>query len=137
MQAVAARDEDDDENPLAAARRRANGNAAAALARVFGTAPGAYGAGVEDRLGGDADRAAVGAAYLAAASHSMAAPKAEGAALPGAFAERVAAADLLVHASDDPARDLLEGDAEVQPSSADFRPRPRRSAAHPISSCST
>ena len=31
----------------------------------------------------------------------------------GAFAERVAEADLLIHASDDPARDLLEGAEDV------------------------
>ena len=48
VQAVAARDEDDDENPLAAARAR---NGERELARIFGTAPGAYGAGVEDLLG--------------------------------------------------------------------------------------
>ncbi len=63
--AVAARDETDDENPLAAARRGAGD-----LARIFGTAPGAYGAGIEDLLGRDADRATLGAAYLAAASHA-------------------------------------------------------------------
>jgi cobaltochelatase CobN len=33
--------------------------------------------------------------------------------MPGGFAERVATADLLLHASDDPGRDLLEGSADV------------------------
>src|SRR5215471_15383507 len=33
--------------------------------------------------------------------------------MPGGFAARVAAADLLLHASDDPGRDLLEGAADV------------------------
>src|SRR5689334_2073640 len=47
--AVAARDEADDENPLAAARRHARRDSE--LARIFGTAPGAYGAGIEDLLG--------------------------------------------------------------------------------------
>src|SRR6202044_1319763 len=45
VQAVAARDETADENPLASARRA---NGAAKLDRIFGTAPGAYGSGIED-----------------------------------------------------------------------------------------
>ncbi len=106
VQAVAARDEDDSENPLAAARREAGG---ARLHRIFGNAPGTYGAGVEDLLVRDTDRDAIGGAYLAAASHSYGGAAGEGAAAPGAFAERVAGADLLVHISDDPGRDLLEG----------------------------
>ena len=39
----------------------------------------------------------------------MAAPTARPSAAPGAFAQRVADADMLVHTSDDPGRDLLEG----------------------------
>ncbi len=110
VQAVAARDELDDENPLAAARRAAvsgGGKRGGQLQRIFGNAPGAYGAGVEDLLGSDAD--AVGAAYLAAASHAYGGADGEAGAAPGAFAQRVAGADLLVHVSDDPTRDLLEG----------------------------
>ena len=106
MQAVAARDEGDDENPQAGAWRAAGGTR---LYRIFGNAPGAYGSGIEDLLGGDADTATVGAAYLAAASHSYGGANGEGSAASGAFAQRVAGADLLVHASDDPGRDLLEG----------------------------
>jgi cobaltochelatase CobN len=79
------------------------------LARIFGAAPGAYGVGVEELLGQDSDRAAIGAAYLAATSHGYGGAEGEGMALPGAFAARVAAADLLLHGSDDPSRDLLEG----------------------------
>jgi cobaltochelatase CobN len=109
VQAVAARDEADDENPLAAARRAANGKGAPRLDRIFGTAPGAYGSGVEDLLGRGADTDSIGAAYLAAASHAYGGADGEGDAAPGAFAERVASADALVHASDDPGRDLLEG----------------------------
>jgi cobaltochelatase CobN len=106
VQAVAARDETNDENPLAAARR-ADGKAR--LDRVFGTAPGAYGAGVEDLLGCDADSDKIGTAYLAAASHAYGGADGEANAAPGGFARRVATADMLVHTSDDPARDLLEG----------------------------
>jgi cobaltochelatase CobN len=105
VQAVAARDEDDDENPLAAARRGGQ----ARLDRVFGTAPGDYGSGVEDLLGRSADTDTIGAAYLAAASHTYGGADGEGDAAPGVFAQRVAGADALVHASDDPGRDLLEG----------------------------
>jgi cobaltochelatase CobN len=113
VMAVAARDEPDQENPLAAVRRSPNGGAAHALARVFGTAPGAYGAGVEALIGQTSDRDAIGAAYLAAASHVYGGDAGEGAHSPGAFTARVAAADLLVHPGDDPSRDLLEGNEDV------------------------
>lgn len=107
--AVAARDEPADDNPLAAIRRSANGHAKTALARIFGTAPGAYGAGLDDMIGREADRDEIGAAYLAAASHVYGGANGEAHHQPGAFAERVAEADLLLHTGDDPARDLLEG----------------------------
>ena len=106
VQAVAARDEADDENPLAGARRTGN---AVRLDRIFGNAPGTYGSGAEDLLGGEAGRDAIGAAYLAAASHSYGGAGGDGQAAPQAFAQRVASAELLVHAGDDPGRDLLEG----------------------------
>jgi cobaltochelatase CobN len=103
---VAARDEDDHENPLAAARRAGG---IGGLARIFGNAPGAYGAGVEDLLGRDTPETQIGAAYLAATSHSYGGAEGDGAANAGAFAARVAEADMLLHLSDDPSRDLLEG----------------------------
>ncbi len=105
VRAVAAREESADENPLAIVRR----NGDTALARIFGTAPGAYGAGVADLIARDADRASIGAAYLAAASHSYGGPDGGGLALPGQFAQRVADADLLLHIGDDPGHDLLDG----------------------------
>jgi cobaltochelatase CobN len=111
VQAVAARDESDADNPLAAARR--DGTGERALARIFGTAPGAYGAGVADLIGHDADRAQIAAAYLDAASHSYGGALGDGEASPGAFALRVKDADLLVHPGDDPGRDLLEGAEDV------------------------
>jgi cobaltochelatase CobN len=108
VRAIAAREETSDENPLAAACRAGAAGGDGAPARIFGTAPGAYGAGVEDLIDRDADRATIGPAYLAAASHSYGGP--EGCATPTtAFAERVASANLLVHPGDDPGRDLLEG----------------------------
>jgi cobaltochelatase CobN len=109
VQAVAAREETDDENPLATARRAANGSGATRLERIFGTAPGTYGSGVEDLLGRDTGRESIGAAYLAATSHSYGGAAGDGSEAPGVFAQRVARTDILVHPSDDPARDLLEG----------------------------
>jgi cobaltochelatase CobN len=110
VRAIAARDEPEGDNPLASAART---DSDSAPARIFGTAPGAYGAGIEDLLGREHDRAALGAAYLAAASHSYGGAADHGTAVPGAFASRVAAADLLLHPSDNPGRDLLEGVADV------------------------
>ncbi len=109
VQAVAARDEDDDDNPLAAARRTMNGKGVSRLLRIFGTAPGTYGAGIEHLLGRDAAAGAIGAAYLAAASHAYGGAEGEPDAAPGVFGKRVAIADMLLHTSDDPARDLLDG----------------------------
>ena len=109
VRAVAARDETDEENPLAAARRSCASDQPMALARIFGSAPGAYGAGIEDLLGRESDRDALGAAYLAGASHAYDGAEGAGKAAPGEFAARIGRADLLVHPGDDPGRDLLEG----------------------------
>ena len=110
-QAVAARDEDALDNPLAAAARQAG----ASPARIFGSSPGTYGAGVEDALSsGDwAERAEIGRLYLDATSHAYGGAEGNGVASGGAFARRVAEADLLVHSGDDPGRDILEGSADV------------------------
>jgi cobaltochelatase CobN len=113
VRAVAARDEADDENPLATARCAAGGKRENRLDRIFGSAPGAYGAGTEDMLGRDSGSGEIGAAYLAAASHVYRGAEGEAGAAPGTFAARVASADMLIHVSDDPARDLLEGAEDV------------------------
>ncbi|WP_342150976.1 cobaltochelatase subunit CobN [Methylorubrum sp. SB2] len=102
--AVAARDEEDDENPLAAARRRGE-----SAARIYGAAPGRYGAGAAEQAldGAWEARVDLGAAYLAATTHAYGDAEA-----PDAhFAARVAAADAYVHAFDVAERDLLDGDA--------------------------
>src|SRR3984885_9359305 len=109
-QAVAAREESDEENPLAAARRD---TPAARLGRIFCNAPGGYGSGVEDLLARDANNEDIAAAYLAAASHSYGGAEGAGSVAPGAFARRIAAAEILIHPSDDPSRDLLEGAEDV------------------------
>ncbi|MCX7304112.1 MAG: cobaltochelatase subunit CobN [Hyphomicrobiales bacterium] len=109
--AVAARDEDASENPLAEAARIEN----AAPPRIFGSSPGTYGAGPEELLsrGEWEQREELGRAYLDAASHAYGGTEGEGVSAPGAFAGRVAQADLLVHSGDDPGRDILEGSADV------------------------
>jgi len=112
VRAVAAREEAADENPLAAACR-VSAHAGASIARIFGTAPGAYGAGVEDLLGRDIDREQLANAYLAAVSHAYGGAEGDAALALGAFKARVATADLLVHSAEDPARDLLEGSEDV------------------------
>ncbi|MBM3543044.1 MAG: cobaltochelatase subunit CobN [Alphaproteobacteria bacterium] len=104
---VAARGEEGSDNPLGAAARTGM------PARIFGNAPGTYGAGIEDLLGRNPDRDALGAAYLAATSHAYGGAEGEGRPLPGAFAAEIARADLLLHGSDDPTRDLLEGAEDV------------------------
>ncbi|BCH16119.1 cobaltochelatase subunit CobN [Mesorhizobium sp. L-2-11] len=109
--AVAGRDEDASDNPLAA-KTRADGKVSP---RIFGTSPGTYGAGVEPFLSsGDwAAREEIGRAYLDATSHAYGGVEGEGISAPGAFEDRVADADLLVHTGDDPGRDILEGSADV------------------------
>ena len=104
--AVAGLDEDDAWNALAAARRRGE-----ALARVFGGAPGSYGAGVAGLAldGTWSARADLGRAYLAGTGHAFGPG---GDAQPDAsFARRVAAADAFVHVTDTPERDILDGDS--------------------------
>ncbi|WAX92792.1 cobaltochelatase subunit CobN [Aminobacter sp. NyZ550] len=109
--AVATRDEDDHDNPLAASTRAAG----KVEPRIFGSSPGTYGAGLEDLLSsGDWQaREDLGRAYLHAASHAYGGSDGEGVSAPGAFADRIAGADLLVHTGDDPGRDILEGSADV------------------------
>ncbi|QPC86647.1 cobaltochelatase subunit CobN [Mesorhizobium sp. NBSH29] len=109
--AVGARDEDADENPLSALAKVQG----SVPSRVFGSSPGTYGAGIEERLAsGDwADREELGRAYLDAGSHSYGGAEGEGTSAPGAFADRVASAELLIHTGDDPGRDILEGSADV------------------------
>jgi len=103
---VAALDEETSDNPLAEAQRQG-----ADLARVFGGAPGSYGARAADvALDGIwQTRADLGEVYLAAVTHAYGG--AEPARLAGEeFRAQVSAADLLVHPQDDRERDLLDGD---------------------------
>ena len=111
VQAVAAREEDDDDNPLAAARRAAPRSGAGAhfrhrARRLWGRRRGPDWARCRSR----GDRCRLSGR---AASHVYGGAQGDGAAAPGAFARRVASADLLVHPGDDPGRDLLEGAEDV------------------------
>src|SRR5918993_1337102 len=102
---VAALDEPAEDNPLAEAHR-----AGADLARVFGGAPGSYGAQAADTAldGQWRDRAELGEVYLAAVTHAYGG--AEAVQPSEGFRNRVSEADVLVHPQDDRERDLLDGD---------------------------
>jgi cobaltochelatase CobN len=106
VQRVAERDEEDEWNPLAHARRKGE-----SLLRVFGGAPGTYGAGTAETVLDSAwtSRADLAEAYLAAGAHAYG-PHDESVLARDAFADRVARADALVHPQDDRERDLLDGD---------------------------
>ncbi|WP_407526082.1 cobaltochelatase subunit CobN [Methylobacterium oryzisoli] len=107
--AVAAREEEDADNPLAAARRRGE-----AIVRVYGAAPGRYGAGAGNLAldGAWSERADLARAYLAATAAAVGeGGSGEGDSETGDFAARVAGADAFVHAFDVAERDLLDGDA--------------------------
>ncbi|TAJ41719.1 MAG: cobaltochelatase subunit CobN [Reyranella sp.] len=103
---VAALEEDAADNPLAEAARRG-----ADLARVFGGAPGSYGARAADLAldGAWTSRDELGEAYLSSATHAYGAAETVQA-VDGGFRDRVSAADVLVHPQDDRERDLLDGD---------------------------
>lgn len=102
--AVAALDEPDAWNEPAAARRRGEDGA-----RIFGAAPGRYGAAMADRaLDGDwAGRGDLADAYLAASSHAYGGTEGTAQADAG-FAQRITQADTFVHISDTAGRDILE-----------------------------
>ncbi|MBN9511321.1 MAG: cobaltochelatase subunit CobN [Alphaproteobacteria bacterium] len=111
VRAIAARDEAAEDNPLAAAACGLDGAALrAATARVFGAAPGDYGAGVEALLARGAWHAPaeLGAAYLAASAHAYG-HGLDGAAAADAFAARVRGADAFLHVQDHRETDLLDG----------------------------
>jgi cobaltochelatase CobN len=103
---IADLDEDDADNPIAGSRRRGDNTA-----RIFGGAPGSYGAGIAaltlDRNWGA--REDLGEAYLSAVTHSYGGAQAILPAGDG-FRTRMSLANVLVHPQDDRERDLLDGD---------------------------
>lgn len=112
--AVMALDEPEDVNP-AGARWRAEGSTAQAGYRVFGSKPGAYGAGlqamIDERLW--QDRADLAAAYLEWGSYAYGGGAAgEGA--RGAFETRLGSAQAVVQNQDNREHDLLDSDDYYQ-----------------------
>ncbi len=107
---IAGRDEAADWNPLAAGARGLEGAALRrATTRIYGAAPGAYGAGVAGPLASGAwsGREDLGRAWLGASSAAYGAGL-DGAPDPQGLAARVAAAELFVHRQDDAGADLLD-----------------------------
>lgn len=109
--AIARRTESPGDNPLSEETDRLGH----IPARIFGSAPGTYGAGIEEKLaGGDWDeREELGRAYLAAANHAFGGADGLAVTADDGFALQVKKADLLVHTGDDPGRDLLDGSSDV------------------------
>ena len=124
--AVAALDEPDDVNPLAA-RVRVEAAALAAdgmptetamrraASRVFGSKPGAYGAGLQALIdeGGWQNEADLAGAYLAWGGWSYGAG-AEGEAAHGLFARRLSQVQTVLHNQDNREHDLLDSDDYYQ-----------------------
>ncbi len=135
VQAVAARDEADDENPLAAARRAARAQRGSIASSAPRRAPMAPASRICSAATPTPTRSA--RPISPPRRMPMAAPTARPDAAPGAFAQRVASADMLVHTSDDPGARSCSKAPRMPPSSAASPRRRKCSAARPISSCST
>ncbi|MHB8283748.1 MAG: cobaltochelatase subunit CobN [Caulobacteraceae bacterium] len=111
VRTLAARDEPHEDNPLAAAAAGLAGEALRdATSRIYGPAPGAYGAGVADAVMRDSlvSPAALGQDYLAAGAYAYG-QDLGGRRDPAGFAARVGGAQALVHTQDHDEIDLLDG----------------------------
>lgn len=111
VRAIAERDEGADWNGVAAAARGLAGEPLrAATTRVYGAAPGAYGAGVSALVesGSFAGGDELGASYLSASGFAYGAGL-EGTADRDGFARRVKGAEAFVHSQDYAEIDLLDG----------------------------
>jgi cobaltochelatase CobN len=126
VRAIAELDEPDEANPIAAnvrAKRRAleaegvSGEAAARQAahRVFGSKPGAYGAGIGNLIdeGHWRDRGDLAGIYLDWGGYAYGGGV-QGEAARGDFAERLAGIDLVAHAQDNREHDVLDSDDYYQ-----------------------
>ncbi|MFB2551722.1 cobaltochelatase subunit CobN [Ensifer soli] len=124
--AVGMLDEDDDDNRVASAMRDARRRLQAAGVdaaeaqrqasyRVFGSAPGAYGAGLDALVagGGWNDRSEIAGAYLAFGGHAYGAGE-EGRGARHLLEERLAGLDAVVHNQDNREHDLLDSDGYVE-----------------------
>ena len=126
VRAVAALDESEEENPLAAAARAERDRLLAdglppgpawrrATTRLFGSRPGAYGAGLQALIDGggwrgDADLAG---AYLAWGGFAYGRGQ-EGGSARDALARRLAGVELVLHNQDNREHDLLDSDDYYQ-----------------------
>jgi len=126
VSAVAGLDEPDDANPIAAhVRVRARTLAAGgmnceaarrqAMRRVFGSKPGAYGAGLQALMdeGGWSGRADIADVYLDWGGYAYGSGT-EGEDARGEFAERLKAVDLVAQAQDNREHDILDSDDYYQ-----------------------
>ena len=116
--AVAALDEDETDNPLAArvAADRADGaDEWIAGARVYGSKPGAYGAGLQALMDERAwdDAAELAEAYLAWSGYAYGAGH-EGQAAQAGLRQRLGSIDAVVHNQDNREHDLLDSDDYYQ-----------------------
>jgi cobaltochelatase CobN len=102
---VATLDEEYDVNPLAAAR-----SAGESATRVFGPAPGAYGAAIGRMLAEESDVSmeAIAQAYLASSEYAQGSASGRASDI---FREQVVKADAFLHTQDLPGQDLLEASA--------------------------
>ncbi len=118
VQALAALDEPAEQNPLAAAlseARAAGQDARQATYRVFGSKPGAYGAGLQamiDEKGWQQPEDLAGA-YLAWSGYAYG-QAIEGAALHETFKQRLAGVQAVLHNQDNREHDLLDSDDYYQ-----------------------
>jgi len=112
VRAVAALDEPDDVNPLAA-RVKADTLklGAAAGSRIYGSKPGTYGAGLQDKIhhGDWTGRDDLAKAYLHSGGWSYGAGS-DGEAAHDSFRERLGAVQAVIHNQDNREHDLLDSD---------------------------
>ena len=126
IRAVGALDEDEEDNPLAARMRaEANAMSASGLAeadarlmaghRIFGSKPGAYGAGLQALIDEKiwAERADLAAAYVTWGAYAYGV-KADGINDERAFTERLKRIEAVVHNQDNREHDLLDSDDYYQ-----------------------
>lgn len=108
---ISQRDEAPGDNPLAEETKTLGH----LPARIFGSAPGTYGAGIEEKLASGRwdEREELGRAYLDAASHAFGGADGLDVFENDGFGAQVGKAELLVHTGDDPGRDLLDGSSDV------------------------
>jgi len=110
IRAVAARDEPADANPIAASH-----GAGQDLARIFGSKPGSYGAGLQAMIDEKIwdDRADLADAFLAWSSFAYGGG-AEGEAAGDRLKARLAATDAVLHNQDNSEHDILDSDDYYQ-----------------------